>query len=471
MNKIKIIATIGPSTDNFDAIKSLIMNGVDAFRINMSYASLNSGEKIIDMINEINKFLNTYVAIILDIKGPTVKVGHILNGKAIMRQNDKIRMFIDPILGDCTKFSVDYPDLINDVPLNSIIKIDNGNIEFKVLDKGENYLLCQVLKEGIIEDNKILSLPNIKLNRKFLNEQDKEIIRFASRKNVDFLSLSYVSSAEDVLEVNDLLINLGNDHLQIISKIESNYALDDIDNIVKVSDGVIIDRKDLNIEVPVEKIPSIQKKIISKCNVKGVISIVTTDLLSAIISNNYPSRAEVSDIANAVLDGVDAIMLSDETTVGDNPIETLKLLEKVIQTVENDINYEYMLEQAIKTEKRDLTGSLAYSVTGCALRLNCKAIFTPTMSGYTAKKISRFRPPCPIIAPSPNINTIKSLALNFGIYPILIDDLKSLDAIIEKSKKIAQDVLALKDKDSIIITGGYPFKKVKHTNFMKIEEI
>ena len=471
MNKIKIIATIGPSTDNFDAIKSLIMNGVDAFRINMSYASLNSGEKIIDMINEINKFLNTYVAIILDIKGPTVKVGHILNGKAIMRQNDKIRMFIDPILGDCTKFSVDYPDLINDVPLNSIIKIDNGNIEFKVLDKGENYLLCQVLKEGIIEDNKILSLPNIKLNRKFLNEQDKEIIRFASRKNVDFLSLSYVSSAEDVLEVNDLLINLGNDHLQIISKIESNYALDDIDNIVKVSDGVIIDRKDLNIEVPVEKIPSIQKKIISKCNVKGVISIVTTDLLSAIISNNYPARAEVSDIANAVLDGVDAIMLSDETTVGDNPIETLKLLEKVIQTVENDINYEYMLEQAIKTEKRDLTGSLAYSVTGCALRLNCKAIFTPTMSGYTAKKISRFRPPCPIIAPSPNINTIKSLALNFGIYPILIDDLKSLDAIIEKSKKIAQDVLALKDKDSIIITGGYPFKKVKHTNFMKIEEI
>ena len=471
MNKIKIIATIGPSTDNFDAIKSLIMNGVDAFRINMSYASLNSGEKIIDMINEINKFLNTYVAIILDIKGPTVKVGHILNGKAIMRQNDKIRMFIDPILGDCTKFSVDYPDLINDVPLNSIIKIDNGNIEFKVLDKGENYLLCQVLKEGIIEDNKILSLPNIKLNRKFLNEQDKEIIRFASRKNVDFLSLSYVSSAEDVLEVNDLLINLGNDHLQIISKIESNYALDDIDNIVKVSDGVIIDRKDLNIEVPVEKIPSIQKKIISKCNVKGVISIVTTDLLSAIISNNYPARAEVSDIANAVLDGVDAIMLSDETTVGDNPIETLKLLEKVIQTVENDINYEYMLEQAIKTEKRDLTGSLAYSVTGCALRLNCKAIFTPTMSGYTAKKISRFRPPCPIIAPSPNINTIKYLALNFGIYPILIDDLKSLDAIIEKSKKIAQDVLALKNKDSIIITGGYPFKKVKHTNFMKIEEI
>lgn len=471
MNKIKIIATIGPSTDNVDAIKSMIMNGVDAFRINMSYASLNSCEKIIDMINEINKSLNTYVAIILDIKGPTVKVGRILNGKAILRQNDKIRMFIDPILGDCTKFSVDYPDLINDVPLNSIIKIDNGNIEFKVLDKGENYLLCQVVKEGIIEDNKTLSLPNIKLNRKFLNEQDREIIRFASRKNVDFLSLSYVSSAEDVLEVNDLLINLGNDHLQIISKIESNYALDDIDNIVKVSDGVIIDRKDLNIEVPVEKIPSIQKKIISKCNTKGVVSIVTTDLLSTVISNNYPVRAEVSDIANAVLDGVDAIMLSDETTVGDNPIETLKLLGKIIQTVETDIDYGYMLDQAIKTEKRDLTGSLAYSVTGCALRLNCKAIFTPTMSGYTAKKISRFRPLCPIIAPSPNINTIKSLALNFGVYPILIDDLKSLDAIIEKSKKIAQDVLDLKDKDSIIITGGYPFKKVKSTNFMKIEEI
>ena len=374
-----------------------------------------------------------------------------------------------PVLGDCTKFSVDYPNLVDEILLNSIMEIDN--VRLQVLDKGENYLLCKVLKEGIIESNKTINLPNIKLNRKFLSEQDKEIIRFASRKNADFLALSYVSSADDVLEINDLLINLGDDHLQIISKIENNYALDDIDNIIKVSDGIIIDRKDLSVEISIEKIPGIQKKIISKCHAKGIVSIVATDLLSAINSSSYPIRAEVSDIANAVLDGTDAIMLSDETTVGNNPLETLKLLEKIVKTAEEDIDYEYMLEQSIKTEKRNLAGSLAYSVAGCALRLNCKAIFTPTISGYTAKKISRFRPLCPIIAPSPNINTTKSLALNFGVYPILIEDLKSLDAIVEKSKKIAKDTLLLKEKDNIIITGGYPFKKVKSTNFMKIEEI
>ncbi len=471
MNKTKIIATIGPVIANRDTLKSLIINGVDAFRINMSYSSLSFCNQIIDCINELNSSLKTYTAIILDVKGPTVKVGRILNNKAMLRQNDKIRIFMNPVLGDCTKFSIDYPNLVNEIPLNSIIELDSGNIKLQVLDKGEDYLLCKVLKEGIIEENKTVNLPNLKLNRSFLNEQDKEVIRFASRKNVDFLALSYVSSSDDVLEVNDLLINLGNDHLQIISKIESNYALDDIDNIIKVSDGIIIDRKDLSAEVPLEKIPGIQKKIISKCHAKGVISIVATDLLSAINSSNYPTRAEVSDIANAVLDSTDAIMLSDETTVGTNPVETLKLLEKIVQTAEEDIDYEYMLEQSIKTEKRDLAGSLAYSVAGCALRLDCKAIFTPTISGYTAKKISRFRPLCPIVAPSPNVNTTKSLALNFGVYPILIDDLKSLDAIVEKSKKIAQDILNLKEKDNIIITGGYPFKKVKSTNFMKIEEI
>ena len=469
MNKTKIIATVGPSIADRDALKNLIINGVDAFRINMSYSSLNFTEQIINIINELNVTLNTCVAIILDIKGPTVKIGHIANNKALLKQNDKIRIFMDPVLGDCTKFSVDYPNLVDEILLNSIMEIDN--VRLQVLDKGENYLLCKVLKEGIIESNKTINLPNIKLNRKFLSEQDKEIIRFASRKNADFLALSYVSSADDVLEINDLLINLGDDHLQIISKIENNYALDDIDNIIKVSDGIIIDRKDLSVEISIEKIPGIQKKIISKCHAKGIVSIVATDLLSAINSSSYPIRAEVSDIANAVLDGTDAIMLSDETTVGNNPLETLKLLEKIVKTAEEDIDYEYMLEQSIKTEKRNLAGSLAYSVAGCALRLNCKAIFTPTISGYTAKKISRFRPPCPIIAPSPNINTTKSLALNFGVYPILIEDLKSLDAIVEKSKKIAKDTLLLKEKDNIIITGGYPFKKVKSTNFMKIEEI
>lgn len=471
MNKTKIIATVGPATASKEMIRQLMLNGVDAFRINMSHSDDDFCRNIVRIVNELNVELNTYVAIMIDIKGPTVRIGKVQNNNAFLKKGDKIRVFMDNVLGDCTKFSVDYPNLIKDVPLNATLKIDDGLVELIVLDKGNDYLLCEVLKEGNIASYKTMNVLNIKLNRPFLDEKDKRAIMLAHELNADFLALSFISSSEDVLEVNDLLINMGNDHLQIISKIENDYAVDDIDNIIKVSDGIMIARGDLGAQIPLERIPGIQKKIISKCHSKGIISIVATELLSNMTNLERPTRAEVSDIANAVLDGTDAVMLSGETTVGRYPVEALNMMEKIIKAAERDIDYNSVLQKSIQTEKRDMTGTLAYSVVGCALNLQCKAIFTPTMSGYTAKKISRFRPICPIIAPSPNIGTVKSLALNFGVYPVLIHDLKSLDAIIEESKKIAQDILALTRKDNIIITGGYPFKKVKTTNFMKIEEI
>ena len=471
MNKTKIIATVGPATASKEMIRQLMLNGVDAFRINMIHSDDDFCRNIVRIVNELNVELNTYVAIMIDIKGPIVRIGKVQNNNAFLKKGDKIRVFMDNVLGDCTKFSVDYPNLIKDVPLNATLKIDDGLVELIVLDKGNDYLLCEVLKEGNIASYKTMNVLNIKLNRPFLDEKDKRAIMLAHELNADFLALSFISSSEDVLEVNDLLINMGNDHLQIISKIENDYAVDDIDNIIKVSDGIMIARGDLGAQIPLERIPGIQKKIISKCHSKGIISIVATELLSNMTNLERPTRAEVSDIANAVLDGTDAVMLSGETTVGRYPVEALNMMEKIIKAAERDIDYNSVLQKSIQTEKRDMTGTLAYSVAGCALNLQCKAIFTPTMSGYTAKKISRFRPVCPIIAPSPNIGTVKSLVLNFGVYPVLIHDLKSLDAIIEESKKIAQDMLALTRKDNIIITGGYPFKKVKTTNFMKIEEI
>ena len=470
MNKTKIVATIGPAIADKEILRKMIQNGVDAFRINMNYSTLEFCYEIVKVINELNSELRTHIATMIDIKGPVIKINRILNGKAFLKENDKIRIYRNSLLGDNTKFSVDYKYLIDDIPLNCNLLIENSVI-LKVLEKYSDCLVCKVIKQGEIKEGMRLIIPNVRLDRHYLTNSDREIIKFASQNNVDFLTLPFISSSDDVLEVNDLLINIGDDHIQIISKIENSYALDDIDKIIKSSDGVMIDRKDLGLEIPLEKIPGVQKKIIAKCQANGIISIVATDLFSSVNSFNYPTRAEVSDIANVVLEGTDCIMLSDETTIGKNPVETLQMLENIIKTVEEDLDYDYMLEQAIKIEKRDATGSLAYSVAGCALRLKCKAIFTPTMSGYTAKKISRFRPICPIIAPSPNELTTKSLALNFGVYPILIDDLKSIDTIIEKSKKIAKDVLLLKEKDNIIITGGYPFKKIKYTNFMKIEEI
>ena len=471
MNKTKIVVTVGPVTASREMLKSLIINGTDVVRLNMSYASFDFCREVINKINDINKELNTYTSIMIDTKGPLVRIGKILNGSAFLKKDDKIRIFMNPILGDCTKFSIDYSELIKDVEIGNIIKIDDGLIELQIIDKGHDYLLCKVLKEGYISDNKSLNFPGVKLKRKFLSEFDKETIKFAHDMNVDFIALSFVSDYEDVLEVNDLLIDLKDEHIQIISKVENNSAILDIDRIIKASDGIIIARGDLGAEIAMERIPGIQKRILAKCHDAGITSIVATELLSTMVNNEMPTRAEVSDIANAVLDGTDAVMLCGETTIGKYPLETLKMMERIIRTSEKDIDYNNMIEQAVKNEIIDTTSSLAYSVATVSEKLKCKAIFAPTMSGHTAKKMSRYRPFCPIIAISPNIETVKSLSLNFGVYPILINELKSIDAIIEKSKKIAVEFLMLQPKDKIIITGGYPFKKANHTNFMKIEEL
>jgi len=471
MNKTKIIATIGPASSDETTLKSLITDGMDVVRLNLTHADYDFCTDVIDKIHKLNEELKTNVSIMLDTEGPNVRVGKFVGGKAFLAKGDYIRIYMEDLVGDSTKFSVNHKGLLNDVKYNSILKLDDGMIELEVVEKGTNYLLCEVLKEGVIEDNKGLNAPGIKLSMPFLSSKDKNDILYANQMKVDFLALSFVSSAEDVLSVNDILIDLNNDHIGIIAKIENERAVEEIDDIIKVSDGIMIARGDLGVEVPMERVPGIQKSIISKCHNMGKVSIVATELLATMETNTRPTRAEVSDVANAVLDGADAVMLSGETTVGKFPIETLSIMEKIIESAEEDINYLELLDKAMRTEKQDITGMIAYSVAECADRLKCKAIIAPTISGYTARKMSRFRPSCPIIAVSPDMNTVKSLNLHFGVTPVLIEDLSSFDKIIKRSKEITKSLMDTTEGDKIIVTGGYPFKEVKHTNFMKIEEL
>ena len=473
MNKTKIIATIGPVSNDKETLKKLIQSGIDVVRINLKHADYNFCNQVIKMINELNFELNTSIAVMLDTKGPEVRIGKFVDGHAYLKKDSKIRVYMNEILGDNTKFSVNHPNLINDVKYDTILKLDDGLIELKVLDKGADYLLCQVLNDGLISDNKGMNVPDIHLSIPFLSDKDKKDIKFACENNVDFLALSFVETYENILEVNDLLINYGNDHIGIIAKIENERAVEEIDEIIKVSDGIMVARGDLGVELPLERVPGIQKMAIRKCHEAGKISIVATELLSSMENVTRPSRAEVSDVANAVLDGADAVMLSGETTVGKYPVETIKTMEKIIKAAEEDINYLTLLEQAVKTESKDVTGILAYNVAETAARLECKAIITPTMSGFTARKISRFRPKCPIVASTPSIDTAKSLMLNFGVCPIIVGELKTFDKIIEHARKVTinNNLVDINKGDKIIITGGYPFKEVKHTNFMKIEEL
>lgn len=471
MKKTKVIATIGPASKDIEILKSLILSGMDIARINLTHADADFCKDIVKKINTLNKELHTHVSILFDLKGPDITVGHFSGGSAYLNKGDKIRIYMDDITGDSTKFSVSYPNLINEVKVNHTIKINDGLIELKILEKNLNYLLCEVISGGFIEDNKGLNVIGAKLKIPFLSKKDLEDINLANELNIDYISISMIKSAEDVLKINDILINLGNDHISILSKIENEYALEELDEIIKNSDGIIVARGDLGVELPMERVPRIQKMIINKCHLMGKISIISTEMMSNMENAVRPTRAEVSDVANAVLDGVDAVILSGETTIGRYPVETIDTMNRIIEESEKDQNYFEFVDRTMRSEKQDITGSVAYSSVECAHRLKCKAIITPTMSGYTARKISRFRPDCPIIAISPDENVVKNLNMYYGVYPVLERDVSSFDKIMKISKKIAKDKFKLEEKDKIIITGGYPFKEVKHTNFMKIEEI
>ena len=453
MKKTKVIATIGPASKDIEILRNLILSGMDVARINLRYADKEFCKDIVNKINNLNKELKTSVAVLFDLEGPDITVGHFSGGSAYLNKGDKIRIYMDEILGDSTKFSISYPNLINEIKVNSLIKINDGLIELKIIDKEINYLLCEVIVGGFIEDGKGVNVP-VHLNIPFLRQKDVEDIELANELNIDYLVLSHVRSYEDVLSVNDMLINLGNDHIAIISKIENEHALEELDEIIKNSEGIIVARGDLGVELPMERVPKIQKMIINKCHIEGKISIVATELLSSMENNVRPTRAEVSDIATAVLEGTDAVMLSGETTIGTYPVETLETMSKIMETTEQDQNYYEFLDTTMRSEKQDITGSVAYSAVECALRLKCKAIVTPTISGYTARKISRFRPSCPIIAITPDVNVVKNLSLYYGIYPVLENDVNSFDKIMKTSKEKAKNTLKLEERDKIIITGG-----------------
>lgn len=475
MNKTKVVATIGPSTNTIEKIRALILGGMNVARINMCFADYDYCENICNIINNLNKELGTSVAVMLNLKGPEVRCGKFYNGEAFFRLGDKVKIYMEEVMGDSTKFSVTYDELIKDVYHNTVIKIRNGNIALMVIDKNTdntgNYLLCEVIKEGIVRDNQTIIIPDIKLNLPYLSMKDRNDIMFAHKLGVDFICLECVNDADDIEIVNRLLLELKNDHIGIIAKVESNEGLKNIDEIIKRVDGIVIDRGSIGTYSDFENVPKIQKEIINKCHENGIVSIIATELLSSMESNSTPTRAEISDIANSVLDGVDCVMLCGETTIGRFPIESLNMLVKILKASENDIDHLTFLDKAIKTENNDVTGIIAHSVVDAAYRLKCKCIVAPTMSGYTARKMSRYRPNCPVVALTPNLKTTKSLQLHFGVKAVLIDNFNSLDKIFDISKVIVEQLLELKKGDKFVITGGYPFKDIKYTNFMRIDEI
>ena len=470
INKTKVVSTVGPVTMEKTQLQRLIENGTDVIRVNMSHADYNFVHNIVDNVKELNQELGTNVALLMDLAGPEIRIGKFVNGQALFRKGDRVRIYLDEIEGDSTKFSISYPNLLQDIGYNSIISVKDGTMLMEVIEILQDFFVCEVLNDAFIEDNQNICIQGVKVKLPFLSNKDQTDITLAHKLGFDFISLSYVESAEDVLSVNDMLINMQNEHISLIAKVETSEAVENIDEIIRVSDGIQISRGDLGVAMTMERVPGIQKKIIKKCHEAGKVSIVGTEVMSSMERMARPTRAEVSDVANAVLDGVDAIMLSGETTVGKYPIETLKMIEKIINSAEMDIDYKEYIEHTPE-KSNDITNIIAQNVASAAYRLKAAAIIAPTNSGYTARMMSRYRACCPIIAASPNVNTVKSLQLNFGVIPVLIDELNTFDEITNMAKNMTFKLIPTNPKDKILITGGYPFNEVKYTNFMKIEEL
>ena len=471
MNKTKMIATIGPSSKSKDTIKKMIQNGVDVIRINMSHSNFEEARDIILSIREINRQLSVPTGIMIDTRGPEIRISELEERKVKLQEGNSIKISKNRVRGNSQIISVSFPLVLDYIKIGQNILLNDGSILLEVVNKTSDMLICDIKNDGYIRSNCSMNIPDADFDIKFLSEYDKETIKFAVMMQVDYLALSHVKNELDILDVNDLLIELGDDHMQIISKIENKMAIDEINQILKVSDGVMIARGDLGVEMQVEKIPSIQKKIANTAKNAEKICIIATEMLSSMQENPKPTRAEVSDVANAVLDGTDAIMLSSETAIGRYPVETVMTANKIIDEIEKEIDYNDLLLEFNRSEDISIADAISYSVVDCANRVKAKAIVCSTLSGNTAKKISHYRPSSIIIAISPDEKTVSSLSINYGIIPVKVPMMDTTDEIVDVSLNIAKKTIDVESEDKIVITGSFPNKEIDYTNFMKIEEI
>ena len=470
MKKTKIIVTVGPSSSDEKIIKEMILKGADVIRINLSHADFSFCDMIIDKVRKIEKELDKPIGIMLDTDGPSVRLDKFKEGSVLLEKDKSIKLYRYPVICNNTQFSVNYENIVDELIENDILLLSDGKVILEVCEIENDYALLKVLTGGEIKSNQTVHIKGKSFKLPYISDKDREGILYGIKKNVDFLALSYVRDEQDVLEVLDILIENGNEHINILSKIENNSGLENLEEITRVSDGLIVARGDLGIEMSLEKLPFFQKQII-KCATKyEKTAIVATDFLLSMEENMRPARSEVSDIYNAVMDKCDAIMLSGETTIGRYPVEVVETMTKTLLSAEEDFDYEENLQEMLRNTKNDITSNIAYSVVSSSMRLDARVIITNTNSGYTAFKISHYKPKCKILGLSPLIETTRLLTINYGVVPKLSDECKSTDTIVNMCTRKAVKLLELEGGDVIIITGGFPINN-KNTNFMKIEVI
>lgn len=468
MRKTKIICTLGPATDDENVLRELLLNGMNVARVNMSHGTHEEQKVRIDVVKKLREELDLPIAILLDTKGPEIRTGNFSGGPVTLEAGQEFTLTTKDIDGDNTRCSVTFKTLPQELDEGNKILIDDGLIELKVKALTDTDVICKVINGGNVSSHKGINIPNVKLSLPFISEQDKKDIAFGVEQDVDFIAASFTRSADDIMLLRKELKKNNCDNIRICAKIENHEGIDNIDEIIKVSDSIMVARGDLGVEIPLEEIPILQKKIIQKVYEAGKQAITATQMLDSMIKNPRPTRAESTDVANAIYDGTSAIMLSGETAAGKYPIQAVKTMAKIALATEKDINYIEQFRKRDITESTDVTSAISHATCTTAHDLGAKAILTVSKTGQTARMISKYRPECPIICGTTEPKVRRQMNLSWGVTPIVVEEKDNTDELFEHVVQVAESQGYVTSGDLTVITAGVPLGVSGTTNLLKV---
>ena len=455
MKKTKIICTLGPAVDNSEVLEKLILAGMDVARINFSHGNYQDQEPRIENFKKVREKVGRSVALLLDTKGPEIRIGKFENGKIELNPGDTFTLVNEEILGNKEKVSITYKNLYNEVEKGTIILINDGLIKIEVQEIKGTDIICKVIDGGELTNTKSINIPGMAINLPSPTQKDIEDITFGVKAGFDYIAASFVRTAQDVLNIRKVLEENGGEHIKIISKIENRQGIDSFDEILAVSDGIMVARGDLGVEIPMEEVPIRQKEFISKCNKAGKPVVIATQMLESMIHNPRPTRAEVSDVANAVYDMASCIMLSGESAMGEYPVECVQTMVKICEAIEGSIKYWKRFKRKERDcDNEDYEYNLNYSTCSTAMDLCAKAIFAYTDTGRTAKMIAGFMPQCPIYVITSNKEIERQLSLVWNTYTILVEPKESIDEMIDDGVRLAKERGFITEGDIVVIAGG-----------------
>ena len=468
IRKTKIVCTLGPSTDKGDVLRQLMQEVMNVARFNFSHGSHEEQKARLDKLVALREELDLPVAALLDTKGPEIRLKELKGGKAELKEGQLFTLALGDFVGDASRVAITYEDLHNDVKAGDRILIDDGLIEMKVVRLDGTDIVCEVINGGMISNKKGVNVPNVELSMPFISETDYSDIVFGIENGFDFIAASFTRTADDILQIRKILEEHDCKSVNIIAKIENKQGVDNIDDIIRVSDGIMVARGDMGVEIPMEDVPVIQKILIEKVYKAGKQVITATQMLDSMMKHPRPTRAEATDVANAVYDGTSAIMLSGETAAGDYPVEALQTMVKIASRTEQDINYMSRLKKRSILTNLDITNAIAHATCTTAMDLNASAIITVSNSGRTARMVSKYRPACPIIGCSVNKDVCRKMSLSWGVTPLLVELKHNSDELFDHAVDKAEEMGLIKQGEIVVLTAGVPLGISGTTNMIKV---